>query len=175
MTASASAERVVVGRRRDRAPLDEAARAPRRDVLDVALAAVEGRDPVDVDVQQDGADAGLGEDLGERDADVAGADDGDFVRSSRLIVQSRSAILSEAGRRRRAAAARPWRGLAHGRDDRLGVATDQAVPPVSTVSTHSVVVRSVMQGTPYQYASFCTPPESVRTTRACEASAAKSR
>ena len=29
--------------------------------------------------------------------------------------------------------------------------------------------------TPYQYASFCSPPESVTMTRACEASAAKSR
>ena len=30
-------------------------------------------------------------------------------------------------------------------------------------------------GTPYQYASFWSPPESVRITRACEASAARSR
>ena len=43
--------------------------------------------------------------------------------------------------------------------------------PSSTVSTHSVEGRAVTQGTPYQYASFCRPPESVTITRACEASA----
>ena len=47
--------------------------------------------------------------------------------------------------------------------------------PASTVSTHSVEGRIVTQGTPYQYASFCSPPESVAITAAWEASAAKSR
>jgi hypothetical protein len=35
--------------------------------------------------------------------------------------------------------------------------------------------RAVTHGTPYQYASFCRPPESVTITRACEESAAMSR
>src|SRR5260370_1321883 len=37
--------------------------------------------------------------------------------------------------------------------------------PASTVSTHSVSSRMVTQGTPSQQASFCSPPESVRTIR----------
>jgi hypothetical protein len=46
--------------------------------------------------------------------------------------------------------------------------------PVCTVSTHSVLARSVMQGTPARYASYWTPPESVRTARAWHSSALNS-
>src|SRR3954466_15512026 len=47
--------------------------------------------------------------------------------------------------------------------------------PCSTVSTHSVVSRRVAHGVPSRYASFCTPPESVRIARAPRASVRKSR
>src|SRR5207237_1376572 len=47
--------------------------------------------------------------------------------------------------------------------------------PASTVSTHSVSFRSVRQGAPSQYASFCSPPESVITSRAEPTSATISR
>jgi hypothetical protein len=40
------------------------------------------------------------------------------------------------------------------------------VHPECTVSTHSVWSRSVTQGTLSQYASFCSPPESVKIMRA---------
>ena len=43
-----------------------------------------------------------------------------------------------------------------------------------TVSTHSVLARSVTQGTPARYASFWTPPESVSTARAWHSSALNS-
>ena len=56
-----------------------------------------------------------------------------------------------------------------------GSSSTRTFAPTRTVSTHSVEGRIVTQGTPYQYASFCSPPESVRMTRACEASAASSR
>src|SRR5207245_7463276 len=46
--------------------------------------------------------------------------------------------------------------------------------PAATVSTHSVSARSVMQGTPARYASFWTPPESVRTALACTSRALNS-
>src|SRR6266581_400188 len=47
--------------------------------------------------------------------------------------------------------------------------------PSSTVSIHSVSSRSVTHGTPKKYASFWTPPESVRTFDAPISSAMKSR
>ncbi len=46
--------------------------------------------------------------------------------------------------------------------------------PVSTVSVHSVLGRSVMHGTPARYASFWSPPESVSTARALQSSAVSS-
>ena len=64
---------------------------------------------------------------------------------------------------------------AHGGDEGAGSASTSTLAPSSTVSTHSVDGRAVTQGTPYQYASFCRPPESVTITRACDASAARSR
>jgi alanine racemase len=42
-----------------------------------------------------------------------------------------------------------------------GSASTTRFQPASTVSTHSVSLRSVMHGTPDSYASFWTPPESV--------------
>ena len=80
--ASASATTRVVGRRGDRARLDERLQLLRGDVLDVALAAVDRVDDLVDDVDEDDLLAGLGEGLGERHADVAGADDGDVVASS---------------------------------------------------------------------------------------------
>ena len=56
-----------------------------------------------------------------------------------------------------------------------GSSSTSMFAPASTVSTHSVEGRAVTHGTPYQYASFCSPPESVTSTRACETSAAMSR
>ena len=53
-----------------------------------------------------------------------------------------------------------------------GSSSTRTFAPTRTVSTHSVDGRRVTQGTPYQYASFWSPPESVRITRACDASAA---
>src|SRR5260370_40209105 len=58
---------------------------------------------------------------------------------------------------------------------RSGSSSTRTFAPNSTVSFHSVDGRAVTHGTPYQYASFWIPPESVTITRACEASAAKSR
>jgi hypothetical protein len=73
-------EGVVVGRRHDRPGFDQGPQLLRGHVLDVALAPVERGDPTRVHVHEDRADAGLGEHLGKRDADVAGADDGDATR-----------------------------------------------------------------------------------------------
>lgn len=47
--------------------------------------------------------------------------------------------------------------------------------PSSTVSVYSVFSRRVTHGTPRRYASFCTPPESVRMRRAFCSSASMSR
>jgi len=58
---------------------------------------------------------------------------------------------------------------------RSGSSSTSTFAPSSTVSTHSVEGRAVTHGTPYQYASFWIPPESVTITRACDASAGKSR
>ena len=58
---------------------------------------------------------------------------------------------------------------------RTGSSSTRTFAPSSTVSFHSVEGRAVTHGTPNQYASFWSPPESVTITRACEASAAMSR
>ena len=70
---------VVVGRRAQRSSLDERRDGLARDVLDIALASLDPFDLGDVDVDQHGCHPGLGEDLGERDADIAGADDGELT------------------------------------------------------------------------------------------------
>src|SRR5438045_2311594 len=53
------------------------------------------------------------------------------------------------------------RALETAATSRSGSSSTSVFAPVSTVSTHSVDGRSVMQGTPCQYASFWRPPESV--------------
>ena len=49
-----------------------------------------------VDVDENRRNAGLGEQLPERQADVAGPDDGELSGHSAPIVQSRSAIRTDA-------------------------------------------------------------------------------
>jgi hypothetical protein len=58
-------------------------------------------------------------------------------------------------------------GVGDGALDRVGVVVDEDVG--------AGLDRVDPLGTPYQYASFCNPPESVTITRACDASAARSR
>ena len=71
------------------------------------------------------------------------------------------------GRRRRPAAASPdGRGRRAAARMRSASAPASTFQPPSSVSDHSVSSRSVTQGTPSRYASFCTPPESVSTMRA---------
>ena len=66
---------VVVGRRRQQARARERLQNRVRDVLDVALAAVDRLDARRVEIDEDGTGAGLREDECEREAHVAGADD----------------------------------------------------------------------------------------------------
>jgi hypothetical protein len=67
------------------------------DVLDVALATVELCDASGIDVDEDDALAGVGEGLRERDADVAGSDDGDLaLHRVGIVATSTCAIRSEA-------------------------------------------------------------------------------
>ena len=56
-----------------------------------------------------------------------------------------------------------------------GSSSTSTFAPTATVSTHSVDGRIVTHGTRYQYASFWSPPESVATTRACDAADANAR
>ena len=91
------AQLVVVGRRAQAALLDELLQLLARDVLDVALAAVQLRDALGADVDEQHRAPGVGEDLGERHADIAGADDCDVTMHSGAIVPpSTAAIRSEA-------------------------------------------------------------------------------
>ena len=91
------AQLVVVGRRAQAALVDELLQLLARDVLDVALAAVQLRDALGADVDEQHRAPGVGEDLGERHADVAGADDCDVTMHSGAIVPpSTAAIRSEA-------------------------------------------------------------------------------
>ena len=79
-------------------------------------------------------------------------------------------------RRRRAPAAR--RGSAPratAATSASGSSSTSTLAPSSTVSTHSVEGRAVTQGTPYQYASFCSPPESVTITRGLRGGARRRR
>ena len=91
------AQLVVVGRRGDEPGLDERLEHLRRDVLDVALAGVQLRDAVGVDVDEQHALAGIGEGASERQADVARSDDGDVaLHRLGIVAASTCAILSEA-------------------------------------------------------------------------------
>ena len=168
---------VVVGRRGDEALLDERPEHLGRDVLDVALARVEHGDAVGVDVDEQHALAGVGEHAREREPDVPGPDDGD-VAAHRLgiVACSTCAVRSEA-------CPSPYRTGRNAGIDACSTASTSAsgssstsvFAPSFTVSTHSVDGLGVTHGTPYQYASFWRPPESVTITRACDASDASSR
>ena len=92
------AQLVVVGRRAKPVLVDEPLQHVRRNVLDVALAAIQHGHALGIAVDQQHAAARLREDLGERDADVAGSDNGD-VGHRRGIVQSRcGAVAARTGR-----------------------------------------------------------------------------
>jgi hypothetical protein len=84
---------LVVGGRRDASGLDVRLQLLRRHVLDVALAVVERLDDARLDVHEEDALAGLGEGVGERDPDVAGADDCDVPGHGRVAYRA-AAILS---------------------------------------------------------------------------------
>src|SRR5581483_6784749 len=169
----AVADDAEIGRRRYEPGVDEPFQIVGMDVLDVALAAV---DPVDdrlLDVDENDALACVGERLRMRHADVAGPDDRDL----RIHAAARLAAT------RAAAAPSPYscgrsfgiRAEATAATSSAGSSSTRTFAPASTVSTHSVDGLVVTQGTPYQYASFWSPPESVTMTRACEQSAAMSR
>src|SRR5262249_55280448 len=145
-----------------------------RHVADVALAAVDRLDDGLGDVDDDDRLAGLGERLGERQADVARSDDGDIAAHAREAYRAaamRSAVRpspysvgASAGKRAFVRTSpRLWRSASSG--------SRRVFAPARTVSTHSVVLRNVTHGSPSQYASFCKPPESV-TTRDASASRA---
>ena len=192
---------------------DELGERLRRDVLDVAVPVEQLLDPTRVDVDEDDLAARLREHLGERQADVAGADDRDVVRLRRTrfagsavvvsgVVTARQCyppavvhptrhtrrpggdqIASSALAMRAAACPSPYRGGAPGGHAaartaatiRVGVVVDEHVGPVLDGVAHSVDGRIVTHGTRYQYASFCSPPESVAITRACDAAEANAR
>ena len=140
------AERVVV-RRRDEPVVDERAEHVARDVLDVAVAAVEPGDPRRIDVHEHDGLARLAEHLRERDPDVPGAHDGDVARAdldgSRqlgcrhvLLGGHRAPIVPARARAIRSEAwPSPYKhgplgrhpGLGHGRDDAVGIVVDQHV------------------------------------------------
>ena len=91
------AKDVVVARRGGQAALDELPEHLRRNVLDVALAAVQLVDPVLDDVHEHDAAPGVGEHLRERNADVAGTDDGDLGLHDRArLARSAAATFAEA-------------------------------------------------------------------------------
>ena len=70
-------QRVVVGGDLDRPRLDVTPQVVRVDVPDVALASPDGVDLLGIRLDEHDAVACLGEDLGEREADIAGSDDPD--------------------------------------------------------------------------------------------------
>src|SRR5581483_10985610 len=158
-------ELLVVGRRDDAPVANELLEALGAHVFDVALAAVQCIDDRGLDVDEQHTLSGFAECRGERDADVARADDGD-------VVQVR---LRHGGQAYRAAAIRsaacpsPYSCGASGGNVAAASAAGSSsgsasrFAPAATVSTHSVLGRSVTHGTRSQYASFCRPPESVTT------------
>ena len=73
------AQLVVVGRRAQASLVDQLLQLGAGDVLDVALAPVQLRDALGADVDQQDRASGVGEDLGEGDADVSGSDDCDVT------------------------------------------------------------------------------------------------
>ena len=88
---------VVVRRRGDEPGVDERLQYLRRHVLDVALALVQLGDAGRVDVHEQHALAGVGERAREREADVAGSDDGDVaLHRLGIVATSTCAIRSEA-------------------------------------------------------------------------------
>src|SRR5205823_3497798 len=120
----------------------------------------------------------LREHVRKRNPDVSRADD----RDVRLHVDGRLVVTSASAMRRDACPSPYSSGRSAGivadamaAGMRCGSSSTRTFAPTTTVSTHSVEGRSVTQGTPYQYASFCRPPESVAITRARDARAAKSR
>src|SRR4029450_13095518 len=81
-----AAQIVVVARRLQPAGVDELPQRLRGHVVDIALAAVEHLYPLGNGLDEQDRVPGLAEDLGEGDADVAGADDGDRLAQSALSV-----------------------------------------------------------------------------------------
>jgi hypothetical protein len=91
------AQDVVVARGRDQAGLDELPERVRRDVLDVALAAVQLVDAVLDDVDEHDPPSCICEDLRERHADIAGTDDCDlWLHNGARLPRRASATLAEA-------------------------------------------------------------------------------
>src|SRR5262249_54590526 len=117
-------------------------------VVDVALAAVDRLDDGLGDVDHDHGLAGLGERLGEGQADIACTDDGDIPAHAREAYRAaaiRSAVRPSpyssgacAGKCA-AASASPRPCGSRG--------STSVFAPTRTVSTHSVVPRSVTHGT----------------------------
>ena len=83
------AEHVVVGCGAQAALGDESCEHLRGHVLDHALAAVDLRDALGVDVEEDDGAAGLREHLRERDTDVSRADDRDVDRRRLAVGRDR--------------------------------------------------------------------------------------
>src|SRR4029453_14014714 len=77
---------VVVARRLQPAGVDELPQRLRGHVVAITLAAVEHLSPLGNGLDEQDRVPGLVEDLGEGDADVAGADDGDRLAQSALSV-----------------------------------------------------------------------------------------
>ena len=91
------AQLVVVRRRGDEACVDERLQHLGGDVLDVALARVQLFDASGIDVHEQHLLAGVGERACEREADVAGADDGNVaLHRLGIVATSTWAIRSEA-------------------------------------------------------------------------------
>ena len=93
--AVAAGEEAEVGRRRDEALLDERGEPAVGDVLDVGRAGVDAVGDALVHVDAYDLEARLGEDDGEREADVAEADD---AHAGRLVVDAGEEALEGFGR-----------------------------------------------------------------------------
>ena len=89
-------ELVVVGRGADGSALDERRELFRRNVLDVALAAVDPLDDAPLDVDQHDVVAAVREYLGKWQADVACPDDRNAAHDAARLARRAAATFSEA-------------------------------------------------------------------------------
>ena len=178
--ASAPPRRRRTRRGGDRPRAHELGEHRRVDVLDVALAPADRLDPAPVGLDAHHRAPGAAEFDGQRQAHVASADDSDVRWHAVQMLSTGGDDSGDAAgrisRRRRAADARPGASPRRARRHRGRLELRQPVPagrrwsrPIRSCRGASRTAREC------RYASFCTPPESVRQTAADIRSAVKSR